>query len=328
MTSTNPPSGNPYGPPGAGPFQGGGTAGPPPPGWGGPAAVPGEGWGPGAVPEPAPPYREWRSVRELFQRVPGCVSAFVLLVPLGIPMLTSYALVSSARNRAHAVFTHAHRPVDDVPLARVKRLRAVLAVLASSLFLFSYGSQQDYEEVVAGGAARLLVAPWLLVVTAPLLVYLLMRWASEGEYARMRSQLRTPLVTFAQYVGALSTVPLLVFGFSALAEATGDNALLGFLVGLTGVAALLWSLAFAFFASVVVVRSGFGTSGVHQALPALLTTLLVWEFVPIGAALSGLPPGPLPLALLFLLGGPLSVTAVAWWEVHRLTDRHGVVLRA
>lgn len=66
----------------------------------------------------------------------------------------------------------------------------------------------------------------------------------------------------------------------------------------------------------------------HAALPALLTGLLVWEFAAISPATGGMPPGPPLIQILALLGGPASVTAVAWWEIGRLRDRHGVRLRA
>ncbi|MFD4868628.1 hypothetical protein [Streptomyces sp. NPDC058412] len=43
-----------------------------------------------------------------------------------------------------------------------------------------------------------------------------------------------------------------------------------------------------------------------------------------GLSSGGLPPGPVPLAVCAFLGGPASVTALAWWEIHRLRRRHGM----
>ncbi len=358
MTGTTPnpnPPGGPYGPygpagsygpygpaPGQGPgFIPGQAPGPvpghppgmppgpppgPPPGWGNPYQDP-ENWGPGGSPSTSPSYREWRTVREWAQLSPGCFT-LVLFMPLGIPLVTLYSLTRSARSRAHTVFSHPAQPVADDTLSRVKKTRAVLALLASTSFLFAYGTRTDVEEALAGGAIRLMIAPWLLVLTAPLLVFLLMRWASQGEHTRMRSELRTPLVTLAKYVGALTAVPLLALAVYPLMTATEDAPFLAFLLAVATLLGLYWAAVFTVFSSSLVVRSGFGTGGIHKALPALLTALLVWEFTPVALLQSGFPPGPFALSLLFVLGGPLSVTAVAWWEVRRLTTRHGVVLRA
>ncbi|MFE6942039.1 hypothetical protein [Streptomyces chartreusis] len=68
-------------------------------------------------------------------------------------------------------------------------------------------------------------------------------------------------------------------------------------------------------------------SALHAALPALVTSVLVWVFAFLGLWTGGLPPGPLPLAVCAFLGGPVSVTAVACWEIHRLRLRHGVRMR-
>ncbi|MFJ3876716.1 hypothetical protein ACIPW5_04570 [Streptomyces sp. NPDC090077] len=307
----------------------------PPQGWGYPAPQPGYGggvppqypggWGPAASPEEPDGFREWWSVRDLAESGPGCA---VLLVPGAIPLLAVYSLVRSARSRAHRVFRLHHQPVVDPPLSRVKKARAVIAVLTSSVFLLAYGTQNDIEDALTDGAVRLMVAPWLLVLTAPLLVYLLMRWASVSEHARMKGRLRVPLITVAKYVGALTSVPLLMLAtFPVMNSLLDDHPYISFAGALTLLCLLVWAVAFTLFSSSIVVRAGFGTGEIHKALPGLLTALLVWEFVPVGLLTGGMPPGPVPLALLFLLGGPLTVTAVTWWEVHRLTTRHGVVLR-
>ncbi|WKV75388.1 hypothetical protein AW27_030005 [Streptomyces sp. PCS3-D2] len=355
MTDTTPnatPPGNPGGPYGHGSIPGQpqpwGAGQPPAPGWGQPAPhpvqgwgyptpQPGQGWGHGqqtpegwgaAAPQETPQgFREWRSVGEIAQSVPGCLNAAVLLVPGTIPLLIMYSLVRSARNRAHRVFRLEHDPILDPPLSRMKKVRAVLAVLASSVFLIAYGAQNDIENALTDGAVRMMVAPWLLVLTAPLLVYLLMRWASVSEHARMRGTLRVPLITVAKYVGALSSVPLLLLATIGVLGSLEDHPYIAFAVAIVIVALLVWAAAFTLFSSSLVVRAGFGTGQIHKALPGLLTALLVWEFVPVGLLTSGLPPGPVPLALLFVLGGPITVTAVTWWEVHRLTTRFGVVLR-
>ncbi|MGQ4489419.1 hypothetical protein ACN6LM_007133 [Streptomyces sp. SAS_281] len=48
----------------------------------------------------------------------------------------------------------------------------------------------------------------------------------------------------------------------------------------------------------------------------------------IGLVASGPPPGPPLIQFLAMIGGPASVSALAWWEIRRLRTRHGVALRA
>ncbi|WP_371630186.1 hypothetical protein OG892_23250 [Streptomyces sp. NBC_00341] len=75
------------------------------------------------------------------------------------------------------------------------------------------------------------------------------------------------------------------------------------------------------FASGPAVRNGFSLSAAHPALPAVTTCAAVWVFALVSRAAGALPPG---LELLAAFGGPASVTALAWWEIHRLRHQHGM----
>ncbi|GAA4499754.1 hypothetical protein GCM10023191_047170 [Actinoallomurus oryzae] len=62
---------------------------------------------------------------------------------------------------------------------------------------------------------------------------------------------------------------------------------------------------------------------INPALPALLTSVLTWEC----AVLSEIPfGGPSTIVDLLFFGGPVIVSAIAWWEIHELrrpgTERH------
>ncbi|GAA3780838.1 hypothetical protein ACFS5L_11475 [Streptomyces phyllanthi] len=65
----------------------------------------------------------------------------------------------------------------------------------------------------------------------------------------------------------------------------------------------------------------------HATLPALLRGVLVWEFAAVSLVMGGLPPGPPLVRYAAVPGGPVSVTAVAWWEIRQLRLRYGVTLR-
>ncbi|MCF6523839.1 hypothetical protein [Streptomyces sp. JJ36] len=247
-------------------------------------------------------------------------------MPGAVPVLLLYSMFRSAYRRAHAVFARFRVRVEDHRVARIKRARAWTAALASAVFLGAYGAGQDVRDALAESALRLLIAPWLLIVTAPAVIVLLVRLAPAERRPAMRSGLRGPLTSLAQYVGALTLVPLLAWS-TALPQHLVANEDLAVLLSLVLLVPVLWAVFFAVSASMVVVRTGFGTGEVHAALPALLTCLTVWEFVPVSLLVGGLPPGPGALPLLLLFGGPVTLTGVVWWEVHRLQTRHGVTLR-
>lgn len=71
-------------------------------------------------------------------------------------------------------------------------------------------------------------------------------------------------------------------------------------------------------------RNAFSLSAVHAALPALATCAAVWVFALANLPSGGLPPGPEALTVCAVFGGPASVTALAWWEIHRLWHQHGM----
>ncbi|WP_371578463.1 hypothetical protein [Streptomyces sp. NBC_01314] len=70
-------------------------------------------------------------------------------------------------------------------------------------------------------------------------------------------------------------------------------------------------------------NSCFRTADVHELLPVLLSPLLVWW--PFALSFSDTPDMAAPPAVIytFLLGGPLTVTALSLWEIRRLRVRHG-----
>ncbi|WP_239081596.1 hypothetical protein [Streptomyces sp. SID9727] len=308
-------------------------------------------WPPGGGPYP-PPYApprpslwqrlrsdDWPTLGELLrgrrQRVHGCVWALILLPctwGMTLPLLAAYPLARSARRQARRAFPVHGRRFSDPDLVQAQRARAWAAAAISVLLLIAYGKPGDMAEAQEQYVIRLMATPWLLLLSAPLVVALIYRWASPAKRAAMRPRLRAAGRSALWYLGACSLIPLLAvllaWGITRAETGTGaESALLGFLLTLVGYLAMAWIVLFVLFASGPVVRSGFSTSEVHAALPALLTGVLVWEFMIIGFVVSGPPPGPALVQVLALVGGPASVSALAWWEIHRLRTRHGVALR-
>uniref|UniRef100_UPI000AA42B53 hypothetical protein n=1 Tax=Streptomyces stelliscabiei TaxID=146820 RepID=UPI000AA42B53 len=274
---------------------------------------------------------EWPPLREFLSglRLHGCLWAMAVMCawPMVFGLLVGYPLARSARRPARRIFPSRarHRLVDD-DVARMQKRRAWTATLMSLLILAVYGKPEDVDQAQQQFTMRLFVTPWLLLLSAPVVVAALFHWSSPGTRRAMRAPLRTAGRSALWYVGAFTAVPLLAgaiyYTRTHLAPDMNVWAPFALLVP------LLWVLLFIAFASGPAVRSAFNTADVHPALPALLTGGLVWEFAALNLAVGGPPPGPPLVQLAALVGGPASVTAVAWWEVRRLRTRYGVRLRA
>jgi hypothetical protein len=281
---------------------------------------------------------EWPPLRVLLRagrpRIHGCAWA-LLLFPctwsVVLPLLAGYSFVRSARRRAHALFPpRGERRIEDPQVTRLQKARAWTAIAMSLLLLAAYGKPEDIGEAQEQYMMRLVITPPLLLLSAPVVIAVLFRWASPEARARMRPRMRAAGRSALWYVGAVTAVPLLIAtmawadrGTSSTAQTWSDFPWLA----LAATIPCFWLLFFLGFATGPAIRTGFNSAGLHAALPALLTGVLVWEFAVISLAAGGLPPGPPLIKVLAFLGGPASVTAVAWWEIHRLRTRYGVALR-
>jgi hypothetical protein len=281
---------------------------------------------------------EWPPLRVLLRggrtRIHGCVWA-VLLFPCTWfvipPLLAGYSFVRSARATAHRLFPpRGERRIEDPHVTRVQKARAWTAIVMSLLLLAAYGRPEDIGEAEKQYFMRLVITPPLLLLSAPVVIAVLFRWASPEARARMRPRMRAAGRAALWYVGAVTAVPLLIATMAWADPGTSSTARTGSDFPWLALAATIpcfWLMFFLGFATGPAVRTGFNSAGVHAALPALLTGVLVWEFALISLAAGGLPPGPPLIKILAFLGGPASVTAVAWWEIHRLRTRYGVRLR-
>lgn len=291
-----------------------------------------------AYPPAAPPrprwirFREgdWPPFMELVRRVRlhGCAWALMLLClwPFLLPVLW-YPLARAAARQAHRRFpVEAYPRVVDPFMKRVQDVRAWTALAASSLIFFVYGADQDLGDLQAQYLLRVTTTPWLVLLTAPLIILVVFRLAPPSARPRMRSHLASSGRAALWYFGAFTAVPLLFAGMTVLSE-TYQSSLRPLLM-IALLVPVVWLLFYVIFSSLTLVPSVFGLSRVHSALPALVTGVLVWELAAVSLAFSGLPPGPLPVQLAAVIGGPASVTAVAWWELTRLRERYGVTFRA
>ncbi|MDT9688473.1 hypothetical protein Q5762_08925 [Streptomyces sp. P9(2023)] len=259
------------------------------------------------------------------------VLGFPCLWWLTVPLLVGYQLARTARRLAHRIFpVRPEGRIEDPEVLRVQRVRAWMALFMSGMLLAVFGGWEDVADAQRRLLQRLLFAPWLALLSAALVVALLFWTAGPRARRTMRTQLWPAGRSALWYFGAWMLVPLwfmaAVEGMNLLSNSPGGSpglmvwALLMFVCW----APFWWLIFFLCFASGPALRHAFNLSALHAALPAVVTSLLVWVFAFLGLSVGGLPPGPAPLAVCAFLGGPVSVTAVAWWEIHRLRRRHGV----
>lgn len=124
-------------------------------------------------------------------------------------------------------------------------------------------------------------------------------------------------------------VPRLITGLGYVDEDTNWTASAGRVALLFALGAfLLWLAPFGLYGITQSLVHVFRTADLHETVPPLLATLLVWEvalFDVFRGAYDGVPFG---VRVTFILGAPLTVTAMAMWELRRLRTRHGITLRA
>ncbi|WP_369393309.1 hypothetical protein AB5J72_41495 [Streptomyces sp. CG1] len=235
-----------------------------------------------------------------------------------------YYLARNARRAAWHLFLRAADsvPVRDPDVARVKRLRTCAAIAVSFADIVAFGSVQDMGESLSDRWGVLLATPWLLVVSAPVVFMVFVWCASPARRRTMWVALRASLRQLGLFFGTLLLIVVLVVGWS-VADPSRLGGSVGSWLSFAFLAAVLWAVFLFLFASAAVARTGFGAAAVHPAAPPVLATFLVWAFT----ATAKLPSGPTPIAYVLLIGGPATVTAIAWWEIQRLRTRFGVRLR-
>ncbi|MEU8483253.1 hypothetical protein [Streptomyces sp. NPDC048641] len=304
---TGPGWGNPYGPPPSGPYG-------PPPGQAPypPQPIPPQG-GPYPYGPPRVPVAPRR--RNPLRRVPG--------------LNIISAIIHSAHRVATRLFVQdGGVRINDPLVVRVQIFRSVLGLLATLALAFYYGKgEQAWHGAAEDGFGNLLITPVLLIVTGPLVVLGFILYAPPHLRSALRARLKGPLKTVAWYVGSVAvfvTVCVVAINSGYLDKLPKWAAAVSALVVLT---VIVWGLPFLFFASLYSAKTAFNTAHVHPMLPAVLTAVLVWAVAVFNLIDQGMPKGPVAAQLCSLLGGPLSVTAVALWELRRMRTRHGVVLR-
>lgn len=216
---------------------------------------------------------------------------------------------------ARALFHPAWIPdALDPTIEGLKRFRVVAGIMVSlGVYTFVEGGFAVTELM-----ENVLTASLVLLFLTPLTVGVMLHlWRRTGTVRQLRTPLLNCLKLLLLFVGCLMSLVL-------LSELLGAES---FMVSLGAGLMMLWMFVFVGFGAVRVSGNLFGTAAVHRCLPALLATVTSWlTAVPdlVTGDLHGLS---LTMGVVFILGGPVTVTAIALLEMRRLGRRYGIRLR-
>jgi hypothetical protein len=203
----------------------------------------------------------------------------------------------------------------DPPMETLRRVRAIAGLLTYCGVYAVLGDNVGLDDFGIGAALRnLFGVVWLLLIVHPMTVgVMLLIWKRRGFPIRV---LRAPVLRgFVLLAGYVVSLLILIRLTIAGPETWGS-----FKADTIRLVVALWLFCFFVFASLAVARHLFGSAAIHPGLPALLAAITAWL-----AALPDLKTGDV-LGLVFVLGGPVTVTAIAALELSRLRRHHGIEL--
>ncbi|MFE5919680.1 hypothetical protein [Streptomyces sp. NPDC056468] len=222
--------------------------------------------------------------------------------------------------------------VQDPVVARMQRIRTLVGLAAVVWMSVTYKIADSVRvaDSVGNVASDRLNQSWIsvlvLCVTFPVVVGVLLALAAA-------SARRELLRRAAKCFGAMVALVAAVFVFPA-------SVLTGFVEGrfatnpvmtvLTYTGLLLtfvWVLPFVIAGIGLALLHVFRTADIHETMPPLLAMTLVWEMALIDLFTGAYTGVPVAVRIVFMLGAPVSVTAVGLWELHRLRTRHGIGLQ-
>ncbi|KJY34247.1 hypothetical protein VR44_12290 [Streptomyces katrae] len=227
---------------------------------------------------------------------------------------------------AQRTFRPSRAGIVHDPRVRVLQLwRTVLGLVAWVGLTLTYKGVVSAADVKAAADDRF-GQSWssvlVLVCTFPVVVGAFVaaaRGPLRGLY--LRRALR-PLGSVLAVMASMATFPLAMAPESAgLREAVGlpGKIVIGVLC--------FWSLGFALYGIGLSLVHVFRTADIHEVLPPLLAGVLVWEMALLDVVTGAYPQVPAAVRTVFILGAPVTVTALSWWELRRLGRRHGLTVR-
>lgn len=215
--------------------------------------------------------------------------------------------------------------IEDLTVRKLQIWRTVVGIAVWVWMMITYGMVASAGD--AGDAAgERLNQSWYsimaLTVTFPIVVGGFV-YATRGP--RRRIYLRRALRSFGSVLAIVGGVFTFVVG--AAPEFKWFRDLVGAPGKVIGAVVLLWMIGFVLYGMVLALVHVVRTADIHELVPPLLATILVWEMAIVDLATGAYPDVPLLTRVGFILGAPVSVSVLAAWEYRRLHRHHGLTLR-
>ncbi|MEV4442754.1 hypothetical protein AB0K09_27815 [Streptomyces sp. NPDC049577] len=219
--------------------------------------------------------------------------------------------------------------VVDEGIEAAQIARTAIGVLATAWLVYVYPMRESAKNFVEDKLVEVFISAGVLAVVGPAALVAFVIAARGPHRALYRARLMSPLLSFASLLGSAGLLWFLLLqgGGHDLANSPGLPALLQPVVLILTTALALFMVPLTLATAFLSVHHVFRTADVHEVLPPLISPVLVWSMFAIQLFDSPPVAAPLWIRILFLVGPPLSVTALSAWELRRLRTHHGMTLR-
>ncbi|MDX3521364.1 hypothetical protein [Streptomyces scabiei] len=240
--------------------------------------------------------------------------------------------------------------ISDPVIDRLQRARTVLGLLAGVWLVMAYPMRKGREDFVLGKVENLMIGCGVLVAAGAVGITVFIVAARPPLRRLYARRLVSPLTVLGVLVLEMGMFWLMLQavrgnvlspdGLNAWlseshdSEAGAGTVLLGLVLGLLALLAPIAYFVLMLISAVLILvttysalNSCFRVGDVHELLPGLLSPLLFWSLFFLSLSDDPDVSAPPEVLYAFLLGGPLSVTALSVWEIRRLRTKYGMNLR-
>ncbi|MGW3955736.1 hypothetical protein ACWEKM_33585 [Streptomyces sp. NPDC004752] len=216
--------------------------------------------------------------------------------------------------------------VDDELVARIQKIRTVVGLAAVAWVMFSYKLAQSAGDIADDRLNQGWINVLVLSVTFPVIVAGLIAAARPPARRELLRRSARPFGAIVAIIAGVAVFPASVLtGFAGGRFAT--NPVMTVVTSVVTILTFVWVLPFVIYGFGMSLVHVFRAADIHETVPPLAALVLVWEMALVDLFTGAYETLPGPVRALVMLGAPVSVTAVALWELRRLRVNYGIRLR-
>lgn len=217
--------------------------------------------------------------------------------------------------------------VQDPVVKKIQVIRTVVGFVVVVWMLVSSGLvAADDGAVIDDRLNQMQVSLIALAVTFPIVVAGFIAAARPPNRRLLLRRAGKPAGALLVLVGSLALPRVITAsGYAVRQEWHADPE--SFVTLAAYIFFLVWFSPFLLYGVGQSIVHVFRTADIHETIPPLLAILLVWELAILDVIKGAYEGVPFWVRLALTLGAPVSVTAVAMWELRRLRNLHGITPR-